>query len=385
MTGRVSCMNSFSFYYILANVVCVIVFGIMLVHNHFNIDRQEKQVKFDKALLAFICYFITDCFWAAIVDGILPKSLFAAVTFLIYLCMVATVYNWLDFVMAYEQIPNRNKPRHRIVRALPFVVSTVILILHFLIAPQMLINYETLETQTAFTVYLSLVPDMYMIAILFYTIRRARQEENPSEKRKHLFIGLYPLTASVFGLVQEIFFPYAPIYCYACLILMLVFYIQSIELRVSQDPLTGLNNRGQLERYISQRSNLYIEGRATVVIMMDIDRFKAINDTYGHAEGDKALIIVSDALKTSVNRHSMPSFLCRYGGDEFLLIIHPTAIEEAGQLILEIREEIDRREKEFPLSVSAGYDTLGNTDDTIQDCIIRADKKLYEDKKRERQ
>ena len=76
----------------------------------------------------------------------------------------------------------------------------------------------------------------------------------------------------------------------------------------------------------------------------------------------------------------MPSFLCRYGGDEFILILHPKGIDEVEPLILEIRGEIDQEEGQYPLSVSAGYDTLSDTNDSIQDCIIRADKKLYLDK-----
>lgn len=372
-------MNSFSFYYIEANIVCVIVFGIILLHNYFNIDRQEKQVRFDKVLVAFMLYFLADCVWAGIVDGILPKGLIYGVSFLIYVFMVATVYYWFAFVMAYEQVPDREKPLRRILFLLPFVLSSVVLILLFFIAPELLIN-DALESQPLFNAFLSGVPDIYMIAILFYTITRARKEEKASEKKKHLFIGFFPLIVSVGGLVQSIFLLYVPVYCFTCLILMLVFYIESIEQRISADPLTGLNNRGQLNRYCAQRSNLYMGDRLTIVIMMDIDRFKSINDTYGHAEGDNALIIVANALKKVVNRHSMPSFLCRYGGDEFILILHPKGIDEVEPLILEIRGEIDQEEGQYPLSVSAGYDTLSDTNDSIQDCIIRADKKLYLDK-----
>ena len=107
-----------------------------------------------------------------------------------------------------------------------------------------------------------------------------------------------------------------------------------------------LNNRRQLERYCGQRGNLYLDNRRTVVVMMDINKFKTINDTYGHAEGDKALIAVSDALKKVVNRHSMPSFLCRYGGDEFILIAHPQSISEIDALISEIRGEIHKANPE---------------------------------------
>ena len=376
--------GGFLVYYIEANLVCVIVFGIILIHNHFNIDRQEKQIKFDRALIAFILYFLTDSVWAGVVDGFFPRALIGISTFLIYVFMAAIIYFWLDYVMAYEQVPHRNRPINRFAVIFPFIVSTIALILNYIIAPKTLVS-DTLETQPLFTVYLSAVPDIYMIAILFYTIRRARKEENPAEKRKHLFVGAFPLMVSVLGLLGEMLFPKAPVFCFTCLILMLVFYIRSIELRVSQDPLTNLNNRGQLARYCAQKSNLYIEDRLTVAVMMDIDRFKMINDTYGHAEGDRALVIVSDALKKVMNSRSMPSFICRYGGDEFILIIHPTGMDEVDGLIGQIRDEIDRAEAPWPLSVSAGYDALAGAGDTIQSCIRRADEKLYQDKARRRE
>ena len=80
-------MHDFAVYYIETNILCVIVFVILLLHNHFNIDRQEKQIKFDHVLLAFIFYFLVDCFWAAIVDGLIPKRGVVMITilFLIYL------------------------------------------------------------------------------------------------------------------------------------------------------------------------------------------------------------------------------------------------------------------------------------------------------------
>lgn len=372
-------MKGFSFYYIEANIVCAIVFGIILIHNRFNIDRQEKQIKFDHALMAFIFYFLMDSIWAAVVDGVLPKVFYSYVSFLVYVAMAGIIFYWLDYVMAYELVEHRNRPFNRFAILFPFIVSTILLIVNYIVAPQTLYN-DTLQTLPLYTVYLSAVPDIYMVAILFYAIRRARREENPSEKRKHIFIGTFPLMVSVVGLLGEMIDPHAPTFCYACLILMLVFYIQSIELRVSQDPLTQLNNRGQLERYCAQKANLYLEDRKTVVAMMDIDKFKAINDTYGHEEGDKALLIVAGALKTVVKSHSMPTFLCRYGGDEFILIAHPADVDEADQLIREVRSEIQKEVHEYPLSISAGYDVLNDGEDTILDCIRRADKKLYEDK-----
>ena len=376
-------MFDFSVYYIEANIVCILIFGILLVHNHFNIDRQEKQIKYDRVLIAFMLYFLMDCFWAAIVTEAIPKTRLTVVinTFCIYLLMGATVYYWLNFVMAYEQAPHRNRPINRFAVIFPFLISTLALILQYIIAPQTLIN-DAQDTLPGFDLYIIIVPDIYVIAVLFYTIRNAKIAENPAEKSKHLFIGLFPLLVSLGGLIQSTLYPHIPIYCFTSLILMLVFYIQSIEIQVSVDPLTSLNNRGQLARYISQKSNLRLEGKQTVVIMMDIDNFKAINDNYGHAEGDNALVIIADALKKVINSHSAPSFLGRYGGDEFILILHSDRVDEADQLIGEIRGEVARHDTPYPLSISAGYDELADGGDTIQSCIQRADKKLYMDKGR---
>jgi len=165
---------------------------------------------------------------------------------------------------------------------------------------------------------------------------------------------------------------------------MLVFYIQSLQAQVSLDPLTGLNNRGQLERYCSQKGNLLIPGRKTFAVMMDIDRFKSINDTYGHAEGDRALVQVAGALKKALGRRSMPSFLCRYGGDEFILIVHPVGADEVEALIRDIRSELKSQNTEYPLFISAGYDELQGPEDSIVGCIERADSKLYQNKAQRR-
>ena len=377
-------MDHFHIFYIEANLVCVIVFSILLFHNHFSIDRQEKQIKYGRALVMFVCYFLADSCWAAIVGGVIPKNrvLVAIDDFALYVFMAGITYFWLEYILAVEQAPNRENPAVRFAVAFPFFAATFVLIINYIAAPGMLLN-EELDTMPAFGIYLITVPIIYIVMILLYTMRKAAQVRDPAEKRRHLFIGLFPLMSVIGGLVQQLFFPEIPIYCFACLILMLIFYIQSTESLISLDPLTSLNNRGQLARYISVRSNICPENRLTFVIMMDINGFKGINDTYGHAEGDKALVSIAEALKKVISGYSMPSFLGRYGGDEFIMIIHPAQAKEADQLVREIREEIRRTSeaahKPYRLSLGIGCDELGDRED-VQDCILRADKKLYMDK-----
>ena len=378
-------MSDYFVFYTEANLVCLIIFGIMLAHDLLGVDRQEKQIKYDQALVMFMLYFISDVFWAAVIDGVLPRTRanVAAFNFSNYALMCGITYMWLEYAMAVEQAPHRNRPVNKFAVVFPFLVSTVVLIALYCLAPQLLLD-EKLNVQPAYNIFLIAVPCVNIVAVIVYTVRRALVEENPIEKRKHLYIGFFPLMVVGGGILQVALLPNAPIFCFCCAILMLLLYIQSMENQISIDPLTKLNNRGQLIRHISQKSNGYRKDRLTYTVMLDINSFKKVNDTYGHAEGDRALIIVADALREIVRSRSTPIFLSRYGGDEFVLIVHPESEEELTALIAEIRSRIVARcgelETPYVLSVGAGYELLGDAPDSLQKCLQRADEKLYLDK-----
>ncbi len=375
-------MSEFFIYYAESNIVCVIIFSIMLIHDLINVDRQEKQIKYDYTLISFIAYFLSDSIWVAIVSGILPKTRLniSLIVFSNYIFMAAITYSWLNYVLAVEQAPHRNSRISRFAVVFPFLISTILLIITYFSSPELLIT-ESNDTTGLFNVFLVGVPYIYILSVLFYTMKKAVSEENPLEKKKHLYIGLFPLIVIAGGLVEMVILPNTPIFCFACTILMLTFYIQSMETQISMDPLTHLNNRGQLFRYVSQLSASSHDDRLTFVIMIDVNDFKKINDTYGHAEGDRALIIIADSLRDVVRRHNIPIFLGRYGGDEFILIVNPASKDELEVLIQEIRRQIESRCKDgntpYILSVGAGYDQLMGRQDSFQKCMQRADRNLY--------
>ena len=383
-------MSSYFIYYTEANIVCAIIFGIMLARDLMGMDRQEKQIKYDHALIAFMLYFVSDSVWASVIAGVLPRNRFTVLTvnFVNYVLMAAVTYAWLRYVMAVEQAPHRERRINKFTIQFPFWVATVALIATYFLAPEVLLN-EALELQPAYSVFQITVPCIYIAAVLVYTMKQARAEESPSERKKHLFIGFFPLMVIMGGLVQILLLSETPIFCFCSAILMLVFYINSMETQISTDPLTQLNNRGQLLHYTSQKANIQREGRRTFVIMFDINDFKAINDTYGHAEGDRALIIVADSLRQVVRNRNTPMFLARFGGDEFILIVHPAGETDIAPLIAEIRGQIEAGCRAagtpYVLSVGAGYDELRGEDDSFQQCMQRADDRLYADKAHSKQ
>ena len=376
-------MSPYFLHYLESNVVCLVIFGIMLAHDLLKQDRQEKQIKYDWTLVAFMGYFVVDTIWAGVIAGVFPNdiALICVVNFADYILMAAITFSWLRYAMAVEQVSGRDKPIKLFAILFPFIVTTVALIVVFCVAPGLLIN-ENNRTEPLFNAFLIVVPIIYIVASLFYSLRRVKSESNAEEKRKHVYIGCFPLIVILGGLAQMLLLPEGALFCSCCTIFMLIFYIQAMEKQISVDPLTGLNNRGQLARYISQGAH---KDSTTYILMIDVNDFKRINDTFGHAEGDRALVIVADALKRIVNARSFPTFLGRYGGDEFILIAHTQSAPEIDRMINEIREGITEdcflQQTPYVIFVGIGFDKIGGEADTFQKCITRADDNLYIDKK----
>lgn len=378
-------MPAYFIYYATSNVFGVIIFGIMLAHDRLSIDQQEKQLKYDNVLIAFMLYFISDALWSGVDSGFFPVNTFSVLftDFANFIIMTAITYTWLRYVMAVEQVPSRNQLNMRVALVMPFIFSIIGVVITYLVAPSLLIDTKQ-KTTNLFDIYLVSIPYIYIIAVIIYTMKRAIGEKNHVEKKKHLYIGLFPIMVVAGGLMQIILMPELPIFCFSSAVLMIIFYIQSMDRQISIDPLTKLNNRGQLERYVSQNFNMKMDGRITFVIMIDINDFKIINDTYGHAEGDHALVITAQAMMKALRNHDFPMFIGRYGGDEFVLIVHPVTEEEIKALSDEIRECIrqkcEKENKPYILSIGIGYDEFKGGQDTFQKCMQRADNKLYLDK-----
>jgi diguanylate cyclase (GGDEF)-like protein len=148
------------------------------------------------------------------------------------------------------------------------------------------------------------------------------------------------------------------------------------------DPLTGLLNRRYLEERLTEelnRSQRYDYSMSC--LMIDIDDFKTYNDLNGHQAGDVALKITAHALKATLRSADVA---CRYGGEEFCILLPQTALSEAGVIAERMRQRVTETDypygKSQPLgtvSVSIGISTLAKHIDTAESVIAAADRALY--------
>jgi diguanylate cyclase len=153
------------------------------------------------------------------------------------------------------------------------------------------------------------------------------------------------------------------------------------------DPLTKLYNRKALDQYLARSVELHSAfGSSTCLLLVDIDRFKGINDGYGHQTGDEALRKVSDAVSRVFLRKN--DFVARYGGDELAVVLRETAIEAtmslADRLVRLVRTvELERDGVRIPVTTSIGVAALGVGQD-VAGWLDAADKALYRAKQRGR-
>ena len=156
--------------------------------------------------------------------------------------------------------------------------------------------------------------------------------------------------------------------------------------RAMTDALTGLLNRYGLQHVLArEHAEARRYNRALSCLMIDMDNFKTINDTFGHAAGDLSLQQISGILREAVRRSDT---VFRYGGEEFLVLLPETDLDGATALAEKIRAAAASRhfgdgERIFTLTLSAGVTSLCDNE-SGNDMIARADMALYQAKERGR-
>ena len=186
----------------------------------------------------------------------------------------------------------------------------------------------------------------------------------------------------IFGVIlQQLFFGMPTIWASVTLS-TLICYMGIQSQMVETDYLSGLYNRRYLENYLDNMVKDTDKLGAFAIMMIDIDDFKKINDTYGHIIGDRAIEITANILK----RFFMPeNIVARYGGDEFVAVIKLHDETDIEKIKEELYEKVDSYNKSanepFTLSLSSGCYKYNKEDwNNIYDFLSHVDKLMYQEK-----
>ena len=195
--------------------------------------------------------------------------------------------------------------------------------------------------------------------------------------RKHLY---YYTVLCIAFLIEQVVFSNAAVGT-SYVVFLLFNYMTKSKTMISQDSLSGVNNRVSFNKYIN---NVFLskEHDGAYIVYIDIDKFKHINDTYGHIEGDEAISLVGKTLKSIAGETN--SFVARIGGDEFVMIVKTTEEEKVKKVIQNISFELEERiifsDKQYDLTVSCGYIEVKKNQKNIKELMVKADESMYIEK-----
>jgi diguanylate cyclase (GGDEF)-like protein len=217
----------------------------------------------------------------------------------------------------------------------------------------------------------------YLAYTLIFIIIKQKQI-----KKKYLIpILVFAIPPFIGGIVQIIF--YGVSLAWACMSLsVLMIFINVQDRQLYTDHLTGLYNRRELDYYLQERIISSNRDNLLAGIMVDLNSFKEINDIWGHSIGDKALVEAGKILVASSRKNDM---ICRYGGDEFAIIMDIKEKTDLIKIVDKIKMNTslfaETRNAPYTISFSIGYDIYAiDSGMTPQQFLKHIDNLMYEDK-----
>jgi len=220
-----------------------------------------------------------------------------------------------------------------------------------------------------------------LYACILFVVAYVLHYRKKIDRRDFMPLLFFPLPTLAGGLLQIAFYGTALLWT-GNTIAMLVIFLHIQNRKLNQDYLTGSYNRRFLDEYLELKIRNLEKDRSFFGLFIDLDAFKKLNDEFGHAAGDDALVLVVNILKSSVRE---ADFVARYAGDEFVVILETddeqTAALVTGRIRTSISDFNEGRRRAYTLGLSIGsarYDR--ELDGTPEAFLKRIDELMYRDK-----
>ena len=385
-------MKSYLFIYIELNVFCSALIMMLFIHSFRGFGAATVKRRFDPAMISLIIFFLSDTAWYAMDQGALARNLFLSMLLknIYFLSASSNGYFWAGLFETVLKNRMMESKKNLLLFSFPFFFHLLLCLInvktHFLFyidesftyhrGPLFILQYVIIYAYI-------MVPCIHALVLSF-------RRENYVEREKYLLIAFFPVLPAIGGLLQ-LFLWRTPINCVALTLSSSMIYLDSLTQQISLDPLTGLNNKRCFMKTVEQYIQNKTKEDSVYLLILDMNRFKQINDTHGHIEGDHAICAVADIIKASANdmlkAHLSETrkklIIARYGGDEFVI-----GMVAAQEDVLYLKKQIHENFKEYnqssgkpyQLSTSIGIAKWKSSFSSLKQLIEAADQELYKEK-----
>lgn len=355
------------------------ILAFLLVYSLFNAPQKSPS---KKIFITILITLMINCALAAV--SLIPHgitepwavsmnmwvhSLLLALSFL-------PVAAWIAYIDFHIFNNFEETLKHLVYYLIPFYISLILVIVNFFTGFMFTIDNGIYTNH--FGIYVLVAPIYIELIILLYISHFIKKRIKTRLIKIVLLFMLFPIGANVISLILPELELLWPAFAFSTLI---VFVLMEKDAML-KDSLTKLNTRVSLESRIKHKLR---RKEPFSLIMIDLDGFKQINDTYGHKVGDDALLVVASILEDSVKRTDM---VCRYGGDEFLILVESPRANAARYIRDRIRSKVSafnkKKVKPYVIAMSFGLKFYNKSNIHLKQLMNEVDRLMYADKQRNR-
>lgn len=337
------------------------------------------NIKFDyklylMLLVSILLIVFTDILQMALngQTGYLLKEAYHFTTTIHFIVSPIPYMIWSIYIDFYIHKNVKRTKKRLPIFAIPVLISMFLVIIN-------LYNENNLYQQRDLFLLNIVIYYTYFIGTFFQLLinRKNIKQEN---YYRLIFFGIVPAALGIIQIVK----PTNDFTWIGLSLSALLIYLNIQNGKINKDYLTGLYNRRELDLYLKNAIIKLDKEELLFMMMIDINSFKKINDTYGHLEGDQALIHTANLFTETFRADD---FIARYAGDEFIIIAKLSCKSSAKMLVQRLRKNLielnDRNTKPYDINLSIGYDIYDPAlKMNANEFLTHTDTLMYQDKNR---
>ncbi|MBQ0167698.1 MAG: GGDEF domain-containing protein [Treponema sp.] len=386
-------MDYSKLYFFQIDVMCVIPLLSILL----NIARDNRKIGMEeiflrRIILTNVVYCLSDTVYFLVYKSGIPDSITIPVMYVTNIVYVGIPLVYSLFITKYAAYKLNNSNLTDTLSGKIIIAPLIICFLLMFSTPfTHFIFYidGNAEYHRAAGAYL--IPAVawgYLLAVTVATAIRIMRTESVVEKDALRPLESFLVLPFITTVIQLLFYGLS-VAAYGFTVSIIVFYIRRLQNQISNDDLTGLKSRAEFKRFVTSHIKK-TQQQDMFVVMLDFDKFKKINDTYGHIEGDRALQNAAFVLKKACLEVNQNYVLSRYGGDEFIIVGKYADGDEDRKLKQAVDSNIqkinDSRINKFTVSLSFGFAHKAiSSYQEFCTIISEADEAMYKDKLQKKQ
>lgn len=369
-------------YYLQTNILCIIVLAIVGVVMGFGKNaRSARTLAFGRLVLISVVMCVSDVlswyFSGKTFAG--ARAMIQIFNIIYFASITVSAYAWLNYVEMRLMGLDFDQKKFNRYYSIPMLVMIALLFINIPTGFIFSIDEANIYHRGGGVVIHWIVSWGYLLYTTAIVIVKMKKASSRLERSMLAPMIVFIIPPAIAAVLQMLFYGITTTQC-GMTVSILIIAIRFLTNEVSKDTLTGLNNRRALENYMEDR--LQHSSVWMTILMCDVDYFKSINDTLGHAGGDRVLKRMADVLKSVCAESGRKVLLCRYGGDEFVICGPDFQAGDIEILLSSIRSKFaslaEEEEENIKFGISIGYATgVCHTYDDVEKIIAEADKKMY--------